>query len=71
MQDQLVEKEKMASIGRLTSGITHELNNPLNYIGGIVLPVKRDLEELKALIPEENQEEAAEILEEIDLLLKM
>ncbi len=70
MQDQLVEKEKMASIGRLTSGITHELNNPLNYIGGIVLPVKRDLEELKALISEENREEAEEILEEIDLLLQ-
>lgn len=33
-QSQLVQTEKMASLGVLTSGIAHEINNPLNYILG-------------------------------------
>jgi PAS domain S-box-containing protein len=31
-QTQLVQSEKMASLGLLTSGVSHEINNPLNYI---------------------------------------
>lgn len=33
-QNQLVQSEKLASIGMLASGIAHEINNPLNYING-------------------------------------
>lgn len=35
-QRQLVQSEKMASIGLLAAGITHEINNPLNYIQGSI-----------------------------------
>lgn len=49
-QDQLVQSEKLASVGQLTAGIAHELNNPVNFISGNVKPLKRDLEDIFQLM---------------------
>jgi len=43
-QQRLVQSEKMASIGTLTAGIAHEINNPLNFISG-GLNIVRELQE--------------------------
>ncbi len=49
-QGQLIQSEKLASMGHLTSGIAHELNNPLNYIRGGAECIMRNLEELTVLL---------------------
>jgi PAS domain S-box-containing protein len=45
-QSQLIQSEKMASIGVLTSGIAHEINNPINFISSGVTGLKMALENL-------------------------
>lgn len=49
---QLVESEKMASLGQLTAGIAHEINNPINFVTSNVKPLKRDVEMLVTMINE-------------------
>lgn len=43
-QQQLLQSEKMASLGVLTMGISHEINNPLNYIMGASVGLERYFE---------------------------
>ena len=43
-EGQLVQSEKMASLGRLVAGIAHEINNPVSFISTSVAPLKRRLE---------------------------
>ncbi len=40
-QQQLVQSEKMASLGRLVAGVAHELNNPISFVLGNVMALRR------------------------------
>jgi hypothetical protein len=49
-QDQLVQSEKLASIGQLTAGIAHELNNPINFVSSSAQSLRRDFEDVSAVV---------------------
>lgn len=49
-QSKLLESEKMASLGHLTAGIAHEINNPINFVSSNIEPLKRDLKDIEDLL---------------------
>jgi signal transduction histidine kinase len=51
-ETQLVESEKMASLGQLTAGIAHEINNPINFVTSNVSPLRRDVDILLEMVNE-------------------
>lgn len=59
-QVQLVDSAKMASLGQLTAGIAHEINNPINFVAANVQPLQRDFNDIKSLLTQIGEMDSAE-----------
>lgn len=72
-QAQVVQNEKMSSLGQLVAGIAHEINNPVSFIHGNLSYIKDNTADLLALLSlyqqtyPEPSDEIADKIEDIDL----
>mgnify|MGYP001791604512 CR=1 FL=1 len=72
-QTQLIQTEKMSSLGQMVAGVAHEINNPVNFIHGNIIPACEYVQDLLGLIELYQQhypnadEEIIEEIENIEL----
>ncbi|MEQ8904864.1 two-component regulator propeller domain-containing protein [Ekhidna sp.] len=60
-QEQMIQSDKMASLGILAAGVAHEINNPLNFIQGGIEGLEQTLKRSKKI----KKEEYAELLKAV------
>ncbi|MHC0061809.1 hybrid sensor histidine kinase/response regulator [Nostoc sp. UIC 10890] len=72
-QLQMIQSEKMSTLGQMVAGIGHEINNPVGFIGGNISYIEEYVNNLLRLVSLQQQKlaqpdpEIQELVEEIDL----
>jgi len=70
-QAQLLQAEKMASLGQLTAGIAHEINNPINYVNSGIGIIKDITSHFDKILSEYNKIDPANVAEDFNKINSM
>ena len=71
MQDQLIESQRLASLGQVTAGIAHEIRNPLNFVTNFSTLIVELLDDLKEIVENKIELPPSEELDEVHEILRM
>jgi two-component system sensor histidine kinase HupT/HoxJ len=70
-QQQLLQSEKMASLGKLVAGVAHELNNPISFVLGNMHAMQRYTPRLKRYLDAIHDGESREVLQKLRTELRI
>ncbi len=70
-QTQLLEADKMASLGQLTAGIAHEINNPINFVYAGIGSLKTNIQDLIEVLENYEEVDAQNVEEKLKEIMEL